>query len=77
MYRWRKESHTVIEYGPSSAAIAKLKSRLPFTPAIPPLGIHLAVLAQIFIAAVVIILNNWKHPKCVRVGEWIVCIVLY
>jgi len=58
MYRWRKESHTVIEYGPSNADIAKLKSHLPFTPAILPLGIHLAVLAQTFIATLVTILNN-------------------
>ena len=65
------------DYGPRSAVIAKLKLCLPFTPAILPLGIHLAVLTQMFIAALVIILNNWKHPKCIRVGKWIVCIVLY
>ena len=58
----------------------KLKTELPYDPAILPLGIHLEktktliqkdTYTPMFIATLFTIAKIWKQPKCPSTDEWI------
>ena len=58
--------------------LKKLKTELPYDPAIPPLGIYLEktiiskdTCTPVFIAALFTIARSWKQPKCPSTEEWI------
>ena len=58
--------------------LRKLKTELPFDPAIPLLGIypektttHKDTCTPMFIAALFSIAKTWKQPKCPTTEEWI------
>ena len=56
--------------------LKKLKTELPFDPAIPLLGIYPEkimgyIYLFMFIAALNTISKTWKQPKCPSTGEWI------
>ena len=58
--------------------LKKLKIELPYYPAIPLLGIYpdrtiiqKGTCTPVFTAAVFIIANTWKQPKCPSTDEWI------
>lgn len=62
----------MIKCVPGHSAIAvKVENCTTLTPADRLLGIYLATLAQLFIAALVIVLNNRKQlsPVCLCIGE--------
>ena len=56
----------------------KLGSKLPYDPAIPPLGIYAEetiiekdTCIPLFIAALFTIARTWKQPRCPSTDEWI------
>ena len=60
--------------------LKKLKTELPYDPAIPLLGIYpekMRTLIQkdtrtpVFIAALFTIAKTWKQPKCPSTDEWL------
>ena len=58
--------------------LKKLKTELPYDPAIPLLGIYLEktiilkdTCTPIFTAALFTIARTWKQPKCPLTEEWI------
>ena len=58
--------------------LRKLKTELPFDPAVPLLGIypektmtHKDICTLMFIAALFSIAKTWKQPKCPSTEEWI------
>ena len=58
--------------------LRKLKTELPYDPAIPLLGIYpekTIILKEacttMFIAALFTIVRTWKQPKCPSTKEWI------
>ena len=60
--------------------LKKLKIELPYDPAIALLGIYRkdtevvkrrAICAPMFIAAMAIVANLWKEPRCPSTDEWI------
>ena len=58
--------------------LRKLKTDLPFDPAIPLLGIYPEktitqkdTCTPMFIAALYTITNTWKQPKCSSIEDWI------
>ena len=60
--------------------LKKLKTELPYDPAIALLGIHprdtgvmfrRGICTPMFIAALSTIAKVWKDPKCPSMGEWI------
>ena len=58
--------------------LRKLKIKLPYDPAIPPLGIYPEKIliwkdtfTPMFIAALFTIAKTWKQPKCPSTDEWI------
>ena len=60
--------------------LKKLKTELPYDPAIPLLGIYpekMKTLIQkdtrtpVFIAALFTIAKTWKQPKCPSTDEWL------
>ena len=58
--------------------LKKLKTELPYDPAIPLLGIYLEKTmiqkescTTMFIAALFTIARTWKQPKCPSTDEWI------
>ena len=58
--------------------LKKLKTELPYDPAIPLLGIYpdKAIIQKntctaVFIAALFTIARSWKQPKCPSTDEWI------
>ena len=63
--------------------LRKLKTELPYDPAIPLLGIYLYktriqrdACTPVFIAALFIIARAWKQPTCASTDEWKVWYVL-
>ena len=71
--------------------LKKLKMELPYSPAIPLLGIYLEktlnqkdTCTPMFTAALFTIAKTWKPPKCPSIDEWImkilymcVCVCVY
>ena len=62
----------------NEASLKKLKTELPYDPAIPFLGIYLDktiiqkdACTPMFIAALVTIAKTWKQSKCPLIDEWI------
>ena len=58
--------------------LKKLEIELPYSPAIPLLGIHTEetrierdTWTPMFIAALCTIARTWKQPKCPLVDEWL------
>ena len=58
--------------------LKKLKIKLPYDPAIPPLGIYPEetiiqkdTCTPVFTAALFTIARSWKQPKCPSTDEWI------
>ena len=58
--------------------LKKLKIKLPYDPAIPPLGIYpektiiqKESCTTVFTAALFTIARTWKQPKCPSTDEWI------
>ena len=58
--------------------LTKLKTELPYDPAVPLLGIYLDktiirkdTCTPMFIAALFTIAKTWKQPKCPSTDEWI------
>ena len=58
--------------------LKKLKTELPYDPAIPLLGIYpektiiqKETCTAMFIAALFTIARTWKQPECPLTGEWI------
>ena len=58
--------------------LKKLKTELPYDPAIPLLGIHTKetrierdTCTPMFMAALFIIARTWKQPRCPSADEWI------
>ena len=60
--------------------LKKLKTELPYDPAIPHLGIYSKemktgyqkdIFAPMFIASLFTIAKVWKQPKCLSMDEWI------
>ena len=58
--------------------LIKLKTELPYDPAIPLLGIHTKEIrierdtcTPVFIAALFIIARTWKQPRCPSADKWI------
>ena len=86
---WRKENPPTLLVGmynklvqplwrPVWQLLRKLKTELPYDPAIPLLGIYLdkSVIQRdtctpMFIAALFTIAKTWKQPKCPSTDEWI------
>lgn len=50
----------------------KLEMELPYTPAIPPQGLHYHRDAHspTFIAALFVIARKWKQPTCLSADGW-------
>ena len=64
--------------------LRKLKTELPFDPAIPLLGIYPEktttpkdTCTPMFIAALLSIAKTWKQPKCPLTDEWIKKMYIY
>ena len=58
--------------------LQKLKTELPYDPAIPLLGIYLEKIiilkdtcTPMFIAALFTIARTWKQPRCPSAEEWL------
>ena len=58
--------------------LKKLETELPYSPAIPLLGIHSKetriegdTCTSVFIAALFTIARPWKQPRCPTADEWI------
>ena len=65
-------------YKKGSQALAIIKSKGRYDPAIPLLGIHTKetrserdTCTPMFIAALFIIARTWKQPRCPSADEWI------
>ena len=62
----------------SMEVLKQTKNRLPYDPAIPPLGIYPEetliqkdTCTTMFIAALFTIAKTWKQPKCPSTDAWI------
>ena len=65
-------------YGTVWRFLKKLKTELPYVPAIPLLGIYLGktiiqkdTRTLVSTAALFVIAKRWKQPKCPSTDEWI------